>query len=145
MVQCEICDKWWHTACAGLRQDVYTVVQESGIKDEHTALHCAECNKNAVGVLKLIKVMQERRDRMEKEISELKKEINGVKKCADDASKKCIEFMKKEMADVVKSMSEDMNEIKTSLAQEATKLETVIEANLLILLGKRKCSAVLEN
>ena len=34
------------------------------------------------------------------------------------------------MADVVKSMSEDMNEIKTSLAQEATKLETAIEAKL---------------
>ena len=58
--------------------------------------------------------MQERQDRMEKEISELKKEINGVKKCADDASKKCIEIMRKEMADVVKLMSEDMNEIKTS-------------------------------
>ena len=52
---------------------------------------------------------------MEKEIkiSELKKEINGVRKCADDASKKCIEIMRKEMTDVVMSMSEDMNEIKT--------------------------------
>ena len=38
--------------------------------------------------------------------------------------------MGKEMADVVKSMSEDMNEIKTSLAQEATKLGTAIEAKL---------------
>ena len=44
------------------------------------------------------------------------KEINGVKKCADDASKKCIEIIRKEMADVLKSMSEDMNEVKTSLA-----------------------------
>ena len=51
---------------------------------------------------------------MEKELSELKKEINGVWKGADDASKKCIEIMRKEIADVVKSMSEDMNEIKTT-------------------------------
>ena len=29
---------------------------------------------------------------MEKEICELKKEINGVKKCADDVSKKCMEI-----------------------------------------------------
>ena len=36
----------------------------------------------------------------------------------------------KKMADVVKSMSEDMNEIKTSLAQEAMKFETAIEAKL---------------
>ena len=97
---------------------------------------CAEYNKNAVGVLKLIKV--ERQSRMEKEISELKMEINGVKKCADDASKKCIEIMKKEMADVVKSMSEDINEIKTSLAQEAMKLETAIEAKLVDSVGKEE-------
>ena len=86
-----------------LRPKEYTVVQDSATKDEQILhWHCAECNKNVVGVLKLIKVMQERQDRMEKEISELKKEINGVKKCADDASKKRIEIMRKEMADVVK-------------------------------------------
>ena len=107
------------------------MVQESATTDEQVLhWHCADCNKNAVGVLKLIKLMQERPDRMEKEISELKKEINGIKKCADDASKKCMEIMRTEMADVVKSMSEDMNEIKTSLAQEATKLEIAIEAKL---------------
>ena len=33
-VQCEICDKWWHAACARLRQEEYTVVQESATKDE---------------------------------------------------------------------------------------------------------------
>ena len=44
------------------------------------------------------------------------------KKCADDASKKGMDIMRKEMADIVKSMSEDVNEIKTALAQEATKL-----------------------
>ena len=115
------------------------MVQESATKDEQVLhWHCAECKKNAVGVLKLIKVMQERQDRMEKELSELKKEINGVKKCVDDASKKCMEIMRKEMADVVKSMSEDMNEIKTSLAQEATKLETAIEAKLVDTLGKEE-------
>ena len=45
------------------------------------------------------------KDKIEKEISELKNEINGVKRCADDASKKCMEIMGKEMADVVTSMS----------------------------------------
>ena len=68
-VQCEICDKWWHAACAGLRQEKYTVVHKSATKDEQVLhWHCAECNKNAVGVLKLIKVMQERQDRMKKDI-----------------------------------------------------------------------------
>ena len=38
-----------------------------------------------------------------------------------------------------------MNEIKTSLAQKATKLGTAIEAKLVDSVGKRKCSAVLEN
>ena len=33
-VQCEICVKWRHTACAGLRQEEYTVVQESATKNE---------------------------------------------------------------------------------------------------------------
>ena len=33
-VQCEICDKWWNTACAGLRQEKYTVVQESATNHE---------------------------------------------------------------------------------------------------------------
>ena len=53
-VQCEICDKWWHAACAGLRQEEYTVVQESAIKDEQVLhWHGPDCNKNAVGVLTL--------------------------------------------------------------------------------------------
>ena len=42
------------------------------------------------------------------------------------------------MADVVKSMSEDMNEIKTSLDQDATKLETAIEAKLVDSVGKEE-------
>ena len=42
------------------------------------------------------------------------------------------------IADVVKSMSEDMNDIKTSLAQEATKLETAIEAKLVDSVGKEE-------
>ena len=59
-------------------------------------------------------------------------------KSADDASKKCMEIMRKEMADVVKSMSEDMNEIKTLLAQKATNLETPIEAKLVVSVGKEE-------
>ena len=43
--------------------------------------------------------------------------------------------MRKEMADVVKSINEDMNEIKTYLAQEAAKLETVIEAKMVDSVG----------
>ena len=82
--------------------------------------------------------MQERQDRIENEISELKKEIIGVKKCADGASNKCMEIMRKEIVDVVKSMSEDMNEIKTSLIQETTKLETAIEAKLVDSVGKEE-------
>ena len=38
----------------------------------------------------------------------------------------------------MKLMSEDMNEIKTSLAQEATKLETAIEAKLVDSVGKEE-------
>ena len=49
-----------------------------------------------------------------------------------------MEIMRNEMADVVKSMSEDMNEIKTSLAQEATKLETAIEAKHVDSVGKKE-------
>ena len=49
-----------------------------------------------------------------------------------------MEIMRKEMADVVKSMIEDINEIKTSLDQEATKLETAIEAKLVDSVGKEK-------
>ena len=49
-----------------------------------------------------------------------------------------MEIMRNELADVVKSMSEDVNEIKTSLAQEATKLETAIEAKLVDSVGKEE-------
>ena len=68
-VQCAICEKWWQAACAGLRQEEYIVMQESATKEEQVLhWHCADCNKNAVGVLKLIKVIQERHDKMEKNI-----------------------------------------------------------------------------
>ena len=38
----------------------------------------------------------------------------------------------------MKSINEDMNEIKTSLPKEATKLETAIEANLADSVGKEE-------
>ena len=75
-VQCEIFEKWWHAACAGLSQEEYNVVQKVPQRKSRYCTGTALNSKNAVGVLKLIKVMQERQDKMEKEISELKKEIN---------------------------------------------------------------------
>ena len=49
-----------------------------------------------------------------------------------------MEIARKEMTDVVKSMNEDIKETKTSLAQEATKLETTIEAKLVDSVGKEE-------
>ena len=55
-----------------------------------------------------------------------------------------METMMTEMADIVKSMNEDMNEIKTSLTQAETKLETVIEAKLVDSAGKELFNCVMD-
>ena len=50
------------------------MVQDSASKDKQVLYwHCTDCNKNVVGVFKLIKIVQEREDKMEKDVAELKK------------------------------------------------------------------------
>ena len=51
-------------------------------------------------------------------------------------AKKCTDSMRKEMADILRSVNEDMIKIKTSVTQTETRLETAIEAKLMDSFGK---------
>ena len=51
-------------------------------------------------------------------------------------AKKCTDSMRKEMADILRSVNEDMIKIKTSVTQIETKLETAIEAKHVDSVGK---------
>ena len=62
--------------------------------------HCNDCNKNVVGVFKLIKMVWERQDKMKKDVAELKKEMNCVKKSADKAST-CVQSDKDAICEIL--------------------------------------------
>ena len=51
-------------------------------------------------------------------------------------AKKFTDSMRKEMADILRSVNDDVTEIKTSVTQTETKLETAIEAKLVDSVGK---------
>ena len=56
--------------------------------------------------------------------------------------KKCLEIMRKKLVDVLKSMTKDMNCLKSSLDQTETKLETAKETKLVDSVGKEVMNCV---
>ena len=87
-LQCEVCNMWYHTKCQKISDDMLNFLE----KNEGTHWYCKTCNKSMANVLQTLAKMQNRQDKLEKEINDLrndlKKEINAMKKSFDDSCKK---------------------------------------------------------
>ena len=72
-MQCEIYEDWYHCECENISDSTYNT-----IKYQKTVYwYRVACNKGVVKVLKNLKFMQTRQDKMDEDLGKLKGE-NGV-------------------------------------------------------------------
>jgi hypothetical protein len=71
-VECEVCEKWFHIKCAGIASGAYKALKA----DKAIHWYCKGCSG---GVVNTWKKLHERQEKMEKEMAELREEVNGMK------------------------------------------------------------------
>ena len=100
---CDICSNWYHIACQNVPEQVYEYF--AGGNDATSQLHwyCKACN---VGATNLIHMLNNTRDKLDKQIKEVDKKVNVMdmrvtdnKQTSDENKQKIDEIMKK-IADI---------------------------------------------
>lgn len=71
-VECEVCERWFHIKCVGVAAGTYKVL------GAEKSIHwfCKGCDK---GVVNTWRKLQERQDKLEKELAEVREEVRGLK------------------------------------------------------------------
>jgi hypothetical protein len=118
-VACDVCGIWFHVECAGLDKDEYRLLQSVAKKqkNEKNNIHwfCEGCNIRTLDVMKAMREMQLRTDRLEKEVNGFKVEIgaqmNKLRKELQDGMEDSIKSMDKQNKDVKMELDQMKNEI----------------------------------
>jgi hypothetical protein len=71
-VECEVCEEWFHPKCVGVAAGTFKALA----LDKSLHWYCTGCSR---GVVKTWKRLQERQEKMEKEVADLKVEVKGMK------------------------------------------------------------------
>jgi PHD-finger len=77
-LQCDACGKWFHCKCANMHDQLYKAIGKfkcSGIK-----WFCGSCDEEVGKLLGGLRGLGERQDKMEAEMVEIRKELEGMKK-----------------------------------------------------------------
>ena len=70
-IQCEICEKWSHPACVDIPKDVYETIS----KNDQMHWNCMGCNAGASQMIKQLKQIQDRMERVEDAFNKHKEEV----------------------------------------------------------------------
>jgi len=82
-LQCEVCDKWFHAICAGVKKEIFDACRH--MKKLHWI--CEDCNPVATRTLKMLTKMYEKQETMEKDMEYLKKEVVAVRDLTEATKK----------------------------------------------------------
>ena len=94
-IQCELCEKWWHTGCVKIPDEVYKVLGK--IPNLHW--FCETCNSGARKMFANLSKLNEKVDQVE---IELKSNKTEVKKLGDRLDK--VDFEVKKLQESVQKM-----------------------------------------
>lgn len=104
-VACDVCGNWFHVDCAGLDKDDYRLLH-SVAKKQKNSIHwfCEGCNIRTLDMMKVLREVQLREDRLEKEVNGFKVEIgaqvNKLRKDFRDGIEESNKIMDKQSRDV---------------------------------------------
>ena len=99
-IQCEICEVWWHPACAGIESEICVSLG----KNQQLHWYCLKCNSSVGKMLLELKKVQDRMDTVEGCVRMMDEKMN---KFTADINKK----LNTVLAEVNQNMTERMKEI----------------------------------
>lgn len=116
---CDVCGNWFHVDCAGLDKDEYRLLQSIAKKqkNEKSSIHwfCEGCNIRTLDMMKVLREVQLREDRLEKEVNGFKAEIgaqvNKLRKDLHDGIEESNKIMDKQNRDIIMELDQMKNEI----------------------------------
>jgi len=107
-IQCDICDGWWHPACAGLDSEL---CEHLG-KNQQMHWYCARCNSSVGKLIKEVMRMNERLDMVE----------DCVRK-VEDKMEKMREGFSTQLDKVTSEVNKNRNEVRELIQEEMKKCE----------------------
>ena len=75
-LQCEICELWWHIACAEVTDGQYEVLK-AGVQGTHW--YCAYCNLGSMKVIKVLTELRKELDETKVIVKDLKGQVSKLK------------------------------------------------------------------
>ena len=138
-IQCEICDRWNHSKCAGIKAEVYEFISSN----VQTHWFCRNCNESTGKMIKEIKRLQERVENIESQVikqkedskKEIEKILDSQKQEVQNELEKIqlsptVEKMAKEMKDIQKEINKVLqnadSQISTSIKKQEVKWSEVV-------------------
>ena len=127
-IQCEVCEKWWHTNCVKIPDDVYKVLGK--IPNLHW--FCEVCNLGANKMLANLTKLNEKVDQFEIELKSNKTEVKKVDERMDKADMEI-----KKLRDTVDNMNRSVQRDQVSFRDIMKKeMEEEVKRNLDEQMGK---------
>jgi len=128
-IQCEICDDWTHSKCAGIGAEVYEFISSN----EQTHWFCNSCNAGTSHMIKEMKRLKEKVDKIEslvtKQKEENKEEIEKILERHHQEVHKELDKVTRELKDIQRDMNKVLQnadmQISTSIKQQELKWSEV--------------------
>jgi len=88
-VPCDLYDVWFHDKCVNISQAQYLCLNQDSKDGKGSGIHwyCADCNRVAKKILTKSGGLQEKQDKLEIELMEVRKELKTVNKAVEGMQK----------------------------------------------------------
>jgi len=117
-VQCELCDKWFHTGCVKIPEDVYKVLGK--IANLHW--FCEVCNSNACKLFVTLTKLNERVGQLESDVknnqAEVSNRLGKVEKETDHSNKRV-----NDMDSRIAKIEQDLHKLGSTVTEDVNKME----------------------
>ena len=138
-IECEICKGWFHTVCVDLTDKEYEMLASHKLGTIHW--YCTTCNIKSVELLRLVFGLQDRIQKTESEIENMKKETNEkidhvIKKQGEYESvlvkaEARHEVLENKVSAIVKKVNALKTELEAMVKKEIEEVKTVSLAEIM--------------
>jgi len=117
---CDMCDVWYHDMCCNISQALYLCLIQECKDGKKSGIHwyCADYNRVAKKILTKLGGLQEKQEKLEGELLEVRKEIKSMNKAVKGIQKIVDNLRKttdKAYAEVLKEVQQEVKSIKGDL------------------------------
>jgi len=125
-IECEVCKGWFHAVCVDLTDNEYDMLASHKLGTIHW--YCATCNVKSVELLRLVFGLQDRIQKTEREIDNVKRETNAkISKIESeyDAVREDLKSLNQKIEGVKQSWVDSDKEIRTVQHETRNDIENI--------------------